>query len=212
MDDKRRGLAEEIAFYINGEVYDFVRKKELPTWDDVKKAGGVVLTGSTSGVYEEKDWIEKEKQFIRELADKQIPTLGICFGHQIINSAFGGEVIEGQNRQANLVKIELSEDPLFKGVKEVVPVLHNDFVVSKGESMDIIATADYYSIFATRHKEAPMWTVQFHPEFTPKIKHLGKGWEENKLSFENSNATKTLKNFKSITNKCRENYSLKKEK
>lgn len=212
VDRKRRGLANEIARYTKAEIYDFIQKKELPDCDKIKNSKGVIIAGSTAGVYEDRNWIDKEEEFIRHLADKNIPTLGVCFGHQIINSAFGGKVKRGKKRHARLVKANFKQDPLFNEVKEVVPVLHNDFVISEGDNMEVIANADYYPIFATRHKESPIWTVQFHPEFTPRVKKLGKGWKENKLSFKSSNAFKILKNFYYISKRWKEDSNIKIEK
>lgn len=201
VDLSERYLVDEIVRYLpEYEVYDYAQKgtKRQP---DISNYDGVIVGGSTAGVYEEDEypWMSQQKELIRELVEKEIPTLGICFGHQIINSALGGKVVNSGKRRAHLVRAELTDDDLFEGVEPVVPILHSDIVTRKGKRMEVIGKTDYYPYFATRHRDAPVWTVQYHPEFTPRVKHLGGGWEENELSFEDSTATNTLRNFYSIS-------------
>lgn len=187
VDEMRRHLPES-------EVYDYAREGGQP---DLSEVDGVVLGGSTAGVYEDEKyrWIEEQKDLVRGLVERRVPTLGICFGHQIVNDALGGSVEHTGERHANLVRAELGDDALFDGVNEVVPVLHSDRVTETGEGMEVIGEAEYYDAFATLHGDAPVWTVQYHPEFTPEVKHLGDGWKEKELSFTESTATRTLENF-----------------
>ncbi|MDY6765046.1 MAG: type 1 glutamine amidotransferase [Halobacteria archaeon] len=201
VDLSERYLVDEIVSYLpEYDVYDYA-KKGAEHQPDVSNYDGVIVGGSTAGVYEEDEypWMSQQKKLIRELVEKEIPTLGICFGHQIINSALGGEVVNSGKRRAHLVRAELINDPLFEDVEPVVPILHSDIVTQKGKGMEVIGKTDYYPYFATRHRDAPLWTVQYHPEFTLRVKHLGGGWEENELSFEDSTATNTLRNFYSIS-------------
>lgn len=195
VDLDERYLVDEMTRHLpESEVYDYARKGGQPDLGDVD---AVVIGGSTAGVYEEDDhrWMKEQKELVRELVESRVPTLGICFGHQIVNDALGGSVEYSGERRANLVRADLGDDPLFDGVGSVVPVLHSDFVTETGEGMEVVGSAGYYDAFAARHSEAPVWTVQYHPEFTPRVKHLGNGWEENQLSFEDSTATRTLRNF-----------------
>ena len=55
---------------------------------------GWLITGSRHGVYDDLFWMPPLQDFIRELADQQIPLVGICFGHQIIAEALGGRVVK----------------------------------------------------------------------------------------------------------------------
>jgi GMP synthase-like glutamine amidotransferase len=83
-------------------------------------------------------------------------------------------------------------------VGRTLPALHGDVVVKAGEPMDTIASVDGYEHFATRHAEAPIWTTQYHPEFTGRLRERiaqDIGWHENHLSFEAVTATRTLVNF-----------------
>ena len=57
---------------------------------------GVVLTGSTAAVCESDSpsWIAKQEGLVRELVDRGFPSLGVCFSHQVVNSALGGTAKE----------------------------------------------------------------------------------------------------------------------
>lgn len=169
---------------------------------DIEGVDGVVLTGSTAGVYERNDrpWIGELEDLVRDLLERRVPTLGVCFGHQVVNTALGGTV-DHVGTTCRLVDVDLADDPLFSGVSSIVPVAHGDVVTEIGEGMDVIGSADYYEAFCTRHREAPLWTVQFHPEFTPgyrKCLEADFGWTETGHTFEDVTATRVFENFREI--------------
>lgn len=180
------------------EEVDFVAGERVPLDD----ADGVVLTGSTAGVYETDryPWIADQEALVRELVDREIPTLGVCFGHQVANAALGGSV-EHVGTTATLVEARLADDPLFDGVDPVVVSLHGDAVIDPGDDMDIIASAPHAPVFGTRHRTAPLWTVQFHPEITAA--HRDRlvddfGWENSSFSFDDVTASRLFENFTSL--------------
>lgn len=177
---------------------DFVAGEQVP----VGSADGVVLTGSTAGVYEADryEWIPEQEALVRELVDREIPTLGVCFGHQVANSALGGTV-EHVGTTARIVGAALADDPLFDDVDPAVVSLHGDVVTEPGDGMDVIASADHARVFATRHRTAPLWTVQFHPEITAE--HRDRlvedfEWETGRYSFADITAERVLTNFATL--------------
>ncbi|WP_306054377.1 type 1 glutamine amidotransferase [Natronococcus wangiae] len=177
---------------------------DFPAGDrpDLEGVDGVVLTGSTAGVYEVDDepWIADQRELVRELVERETPTLGVCFGHQIANDALGGRV-EHVGTTHRLVAVELASDPLFDGVEPVVPAVHGDAVLEPGEGMATIARTDYYPHFGTRHEDAPLWTIQFHPEFTSDFHEeieTDFGWTETEYSYEDVTAHRIFENFVSL--------------
>jgi len=189
-------MADEIEHFLpDARVYNYPNEDGDPALEDVD---GVVIGGSEVGVYDEPDqpWITDQKRFARRLVEEGIPTLGICFGHQILNAALGGEVEDSGTSHLRLYDAEFDADePLFDGVEPAVPVLHSDVVTELGDGMEVIGRADYYEYFATRHHDQPVWSVQYHPEFTPRIVDEYDGWNGGDGSFEDSTATRTLANF-----------------
>jgi GMP synthase (glutamine-hydrolysing) len=61
----------------------------LPEPDDV---AGVVITGSHSMVTDHEPWSERAAAWLRRAVVRQTPVLGICYGHQLLAYALGGEV------------------------------------------------------------------------------------------------------------------------
>lgn len=198
VDPDTRYFVPEIVRYLPDEVtiHDAVHEGGRPSFRDID---GVVLAGSTAGVYDadEHSWIAEEKTFVHDLLTHQIPTLGICFGHQLVNDALGGR-IEHQGLKAELVEANLRDDPLFESVSSTIPAVHGDVVVKSGSGMESIASVENYEFFAARHADAPIWTIQYHPEFTARLRERiarDFGWRENDHSFEDVTASRTLSNF-----------------
>jgi GMP synthase (glutamine-hydrolysing) len=219
VDPEARWFVPEIVRQLPAEVavHDAVAEGGRPSLDDldslddvddfddfdgIDDLDGVVLAGSTAGVYEEGEhpWMSEEKTFVRDLLDREIPALGICFGHQLVNDALGGRV-EHRGLRAELLEADLTDDPLFEHVSSTIPAVHGDVVRDAGDGMRSIASVENYEAFATRHADAPMWTVQYHPEFTARFRDRVArefGWRENCLGFGDVTASRTLANFVQI--------------
>ncbi|MCE1225578.1 MAG: aminodeoxychorismate/anthranilate synthase component II [Geobacteraceae bacterium] len=105
---------------------------------------------------------------IKEYAGK-IPLLGVCLGHQSIGAAFGGTVV----RSVSLMHGKTS--PIHHDGKELFVGLPNPFNATRYHSLvversslpdclEVTAWVDNGEIMGLRHKELPVWGVQFHPE------------------------------------------------
>lgn len=106
---------------------------------------------------------------IREFGP-QIPTLGVCLGHQCIGHVFGGEVV----RATRLMHGKTS--PIYHNSRELFADMPNPFTATRYHSLlirretlpdclEIIAeTRPEGEIMGVRHKQFPIWGVQFHPE------------------------------------------------
>ncbi|MFC7204604.1 type 1 glutamine amidotransferase [Haloferax namakaokahaiae] len=168
---------------------------------DLSGVDAVVITGSTAGVYETADrpWIDDGRRLVRELVEREIPTYGVCFGHQLVNDALGGTVEAGEQKRG-IVDVELADDRIFDGISSQIPMVHGDYVREPGDEMETIGSASYYEHLATRHASAPIWTTQYHPEFTVAL--LDRiaddfGWPETDTDrdFTGVTANETVANF-----------------
>jgi glutamine amidotransferase of anthranilate synthase or aminodeoxychorismate synthase len=105
----------------------------------------------------------------RELG-KEIPTLGVCLGHQAICTAFGGEVTYASRlMHGKQSDVTFDRDcALFRGCPEVAPVArYHSLAVNPAtlpDCLQITAKTLEGEIMAIRHKEFPIYGVQFHPE------------------------------------------------
>jgi GMP synthase (glutamine-hydrolysing) len=189
-----RYLAPEIARILpESDYHVYADDTDIPSLDDYD---GVVVSGSTASVYDDSHpWIAEQCALVEECVEREIPVLGVCFGHQLVNWALGGDVV-GDTRRATFVEMEiLEEDEVLEGIGPVVPVLHADLVTEPGEGMVATARTDYSDYFCTRHESAPVWTVQFHPEFTERVADRPSDWSDGDHSFEECNAHEVLTNF-----------------
>lgn len=116
---------------------------------------------------------------IREYATRK-PILGVCLGHQAIGESFGArlenldDVFHGVATDATI----FSDSTLFKGLPRRITVgRYHSWVVSKEglpESLEVLAESDEGQIMALRHRELPVYGIQFHPEsvLTPSGKEI----------------------------------------
>ena len=73
-------------------VFDSVALIDGEALPDVSRCEAVIITGSPAGVYDSTPWMDPLRVFIREAFATRKPMVGICFGHQIIADALGGQV------------------------------------------------------------------------------------------------------------------------
>lgn len=132
---------------------------------------GVILTGSHSMVTEHEAWSERTARWIPTVMDASTPLLGICYGHQLIACALGGEV--GPNprgREFGTVEIELREaartDPLFAGLPATLRAhtSHTQSVLCLPPGATWLGSSRRDPHHAYRVGRTT-WSVQFHPEF-----------------------------------------------
>lgn len=140
---------------------------------DPDEIAGVVVTGSSSMVTDRHSWSERTAQWIAD-NDGKTPMLGVCFGHQVVAHALGGEVqwLKGQSEYGTLdVRLEpgAQSDPLFKGIPDLfqAQIAHSQTVTRLPEGAKLLAT-NAFGVQAAR-MSATSWGVQFHPEYDAGI-------------------------------------------
>ena len=75
-----------------GFEYEAVPIYDGAAFPDPAKLEAIVITGSAAGVYDDFAWLDPLRAFIRGAYAANTPMLGICFGHQIMADALGGDV------------------------------------------------------------------------------------------------------------------------
>jgi len=105
-------------------------------------------------------------ELIRRLG-VQVPTLGVCLGHQAIVEAFGGEV--GQAKallHGKASPVEHDGKGVFRGLP--IPIeagrYHSLAALQIPEELDVTARTQDGEVMGVRHRELPIEGVQFHPE------------------------------------------------
>jgi GMP synthase (glutamine-hydrolysing) len=134
----------------------------------------VVITGSGAMVTDRSGWIEYTAAWLRELTDRPVPVLGICFGHQLLAYALGGTVMNNpQGVEVGTVEMHLTDaavsDPLFTNMHDMpVQASHRQAVMELPSAAMRLATTDMDGNHAFRYGDI-FWGVQFHPEFNAAI-------------------------------------------
>jgi GMP synthase (glutamine-hydrolysing) len=137
-----------------------------------RDADAFVITGSSSSVTERAPWMLRAEELVRGIAQAGVPLLGICFGHQMIAQALGGEVRKNPHgREMGTLRLErVADDPLFAGLPRVFDVngTHVDAVVRLPLHGEVLATTSLDPVAAFR---VGSWVraVQFHPEFDADV-------------------------------------------
>ena len=100
-----------------------------------------------------------------------IPTLGVCLGHQAIGEAYGGTVIRaGTVMHGKTSSVRHHANDLFAGIPDPMQVMRYHSLIVESSSLpdELVVLAhseeDPTEIHAMRHREHPVWGVQFHPE------------------------------------------------
>ena len=108
-------------------------------------------------------------ELIRQLKGR-IPILGVCLGHQAIGEAFGATVTHASRLMHGKTSLltDVADDIIFKGIKKPVQVArYHSLSVQEStlpEELEVTARSDDGEIMAMRHREYPIYGLQFHPE------------------------------------------------
>ena len=151
---------------------DVFRGEQIPAPETL---AGVVITGSPAMVSARLDWSEKTAQWLRKAVKADLPILGVCYGHQLLAHALGGQV--GPNpagRQIGTVTTQLIEykekDTLLGHLSPtfMAQASHTEVVLELPPGARRLATSPLDDNFAIRFGKS-VWGVQFHPEFTAAV-------------------------------------------
>ena len=100
--------------------------------------------------------------------NRKVPLFGICLGHQAIGQAFGGKVMRASPMHGKTSRITHDGKGLFHGINGPLSVARYHSLVVEATSLPDMLVANAHSpeglVMAMRHRDIPIWGVQFHPE------------------------------------------------
>ena len=160
-------LLGEVDPAIEFRVYD-AEGGEYP--EDIDEVDAYLITGSKSSVYEDKPWIVRLMDFVRELDRRGKKLVGICFGHQIVAHALGGRTEKSDKGWGQgLHTHSFTESPDWHDGEHPdlhILVSHQDQVVENAPGARVLASSEFCEnavVQVGKH----ILTFQGHPEFVP---------------------------------------------
>ncbi|MCX7371855.1 MAG: type 1 glutamine amidotransferase [Alphaproteobacteria bacterium] len=128
-----------------------------------------LLTGSPAGVYDPLLWIPPLFDFLRA-ARGRAKLVGICFGHQAMAQAFGGQVVKSpKGWGVGLQEYAVTPAPWMDDAPASIRVaaMHQDQVVEKPADARLVCASEFTPFAGLDYGDAI--SFQFHPEFAPEF-------------------------------------------
>jgi GMP synthase (glutamine-hydrolysing) len=175
------------------------KEESLPL---VEECAGVIITGSHAMVSDELIWSLKLEKYLQNLKEEQIPMLGICYGHQLLAKALGGESKNNpKGKEVGTAVISFTckdcEDTLFSTVPTIfwahTTHMQTATVLPQGSVSFASSQIDNNHIVKFAKN---VWGVQFHPEFDEEIMREYIKAQEESLKKEGLNVQKLLEAVK----------------
>ncbi len=149
------------------EIADIPSGQKIPQPDDLE---AVLITGSAAGVYEDLEWMEPLRKFVRDAHKINLPMIGICFGHQIIADALGGKVEKsekgwGLGRQLYQVQ-NINAFTKNLPAELAVPASHQDQVIVAPKETKVFLASGFTPNAGLVYANGTTLSLQPHPEFS----------------------------------------------
>ena len=134
-----------------------------------ENAKGVVFSGGPSSVYE-----ENAPEFNSQILSLDIPILGLCYGHYIVQIGYNGKVDKAPVGEFGFATLNFadgmggdnSKSPLFKGISgaQQVWMSHQDGVLKMGDGFEVVGSTKDCPFAATQNLDKKRFSLQFHCE------------------------------------------------
>jgi GMP synthase (glutamine-hydrolysing) len=126
----------------------------------------IIISGSKASVLDQKEWIKQAEKVVTEAVEEHsTPTLGVCWGNQLLAQAFGGTVETKKKRELGFTTVNRTENehPIFHGIEDKFTAFqsHTDYVTEIPPSARLLAENSEAKQAFTYQSAVG---VQFHPE------------------------------------------------
>jgi GMP synthase-like glutamine amidotransferase len=155
-----------------GEGFDFetIRLSEGQPLPDPATLDATLIMGSSAGVYDNHlEWMEPLRAFIRGAYAAKTPMLGICFGHQIMGDALGGDVRKsekGWGLGRHVYAVNSRPAPFAGELPEfAIACSHQDQVIVPPSEAETFLSSDFTPHAGLVYRNGAALSLQPHPEF-----------------------------------------------
>ncbi len=145
------------------------RNDEITLEQSIKLQPDRIVLSPGPGTAEDTRYFGVCKDILRHLS-REVPTLGVCLGHQGIIHTFGGRIVRAKRlMHGKTSQIKHDGRGLFEGVKNpFVATRYHSLVGERDSIPDCLkvsaVSADDGEVMSVRHVKHPIVGVQFHPE------------------------------------------------
>jgi len=163
--------------------------EEIKKLSERMNVRGLVLSGGPSSVYE-----KNAPRLNSRILQTNLPVLGLCYGHQLLAQLSKGKVEPARYKEYGTAEVKIDRAVgVLKGLgtEEKVWMSHGDTVFGLPPEFEILAHTENCPVAAFRHKEKPIYGLQWHPE----VIHT-------------KNGTLMLRNFIFEVCKCKANWKM----
>lgn len=129
----------------------------------------IIVLGSGASVNDDLLWLHSLSKWLLPRMLSGIPTLGICFGHQLVTRLLGGRVgylHEDHRKELGARVVSLKPNRLWGERTGPLVVTHREAVLEMAPGMTIIGATDACATDVLIHERLPIATLQTHPEAT----------------------------------------------
>jgi len=156
---------------INFDVISVINGKALP---DPSTLQAILITGSSAGVYDKLDWIPSLEDFVRAAYASRVPTVGVCFGHQLMAQALGG-IVRKSEKGWGIGRHVYDVAPgngIIDGERIAVAASHQDQIIEPPAGARTILSSPFTEYAGLLYGSGAAFSVQPHPEFDTGFAHL----------------------------------------
>lgn len=135
-----------------------------------RECDAYVCSGSQYSVYDARDWIGPLSEFVGKVRVARVPFVGICFGHQMLALALGGQVARAPQgwgvgvREMSIVEREPWMRPARPACR--LQYMHGDQVLTLPPVAKVLGRSEHCEV-AMFSVGDTMLGIEGHPEFTP---------------------------------------------
>jgi GMP synthase (glutamine-hydrolysing) len=131
---------------------------------------GLVILGSGASVNESYAWQDALREWLRPKLQTGLPSLGLCYGHQLIAQILGGQVSfvhPDRHKERGVREVSLGPSRLWGQPRSgPLVVTHGEMVVEVPDQMEVLASSERCPVEVLAHRTLPIVSFQTHPEAT----------------------------------------------